>query len=88
MELLISLNAVVFALRFIFYLLPHTRYAGGVVPTVAKLTTQPIGLVKALPGAAVKSLYSQHDEYYVSQSNIHTRMNDSPFGFGSLSIYT
>lgn len=41
------------------------RYAGGVVPTVAKLTTQPIGLVKALPGAAVKSLYSQHDEYYV-----------------------
>lgn len=44
------------------------RYAGGVVPTVAKLTTQPIGLVKALPGAAVKSLYAQHDQYYVSQT--------------------
>lgn len=41
------------------------RYAGGVVPAVAKYTTQPIGLVKALPGGHVKSLYAQHGEYYV-----------------------
>lgn len=43
----------------------QNRYAQGVVPTVAKYSTSPIGLVKPIPGAAVKSIYSQHDEYYV-----------------------
>lgn len=43
------------------------RYAQGVVPTISKLTTTPIGLVKSVPSTvgAIKSVYSQHDEYYV-----------------------
>lgn len=44
------------------------RYAQGVVPTISKLTTAPIGLVKSAPVAAVKSVYSQHDEYYVRRN--------------------
>lgn len=35
------------------------------------MTTQPIGLVKAIPGSAVKSVYSQHDEYYVRRFLFH-----------------
>lgn len=45
------------------------RYAQGIVPTVAKYSTAPIGVVKAIPGAAVKSIHSQHDEYYVGYSD-------------------
>lgn len=44
------------------------RYAQGVVPTISKLATTPIGLVKSAPVAAVKSVYSQQDEYYVSKA--------------------
>lgn len=51
----------------------HHRYAHGVVPTVSKLVTAPIGHVKATPlTTGVKSVYSQHDEYYVSISDVFT----------------
>lgn len=42
------------------------RYAHGVVPTISKYATAPIGVVKTVATAPVKSVYSQHDEYYVS----------------------
>lgn len=54
-------NHFLFSL-FIFVL---SRYAQGVVPTVAKYSTSPIGLVKTTPGHAIKSVYEQHGEYYV-----------------------
>lgn len=55
-------------LLFTFVCFVSIRYAQGVVPTVSKLTTAPIGVIKTVPTAGVnlKSVYSQHDEYYVS----------------------
>lgn len=53
----------------------HCRYAHGVVPTVSKLVTAPIAHVKAAPvTTAVKSVYSQHDEYYVSVIHLNAML--------------